>query len=105
MVSHACYSCTGEGEAGRAVVTETRLCAVLFLKTKTNRIGKIYIFQIMYTVFNYNLCMPVLASQQSTLTCISAIVCKCQIPASQLGIQILVIWGKEYHQTLAPSAA
>lgn len=59
MVSHACYSCTGEGEAGRVVVTETRLCEVLFLKTKTNRIGKkIYIFQIIYTVFNYNLYVP-----------------------------------------------
>lgn len=106
MVSHACYSCTGEGEAGRAVVTETRLCVVLFLKTKTNRIGKIYIFHIMYTVFNYNLCMPDISQPaKHAYMYISAIVCKCQIPASQLGIQILVIWGKEYHQTLAPSAA
>lgn len=35
MVSHTCYSCTGEGEAGRVVITETRLCEVFFLKTKT----------------------------------------------------------------------
>lgn len=58
MVSHACCSCTGEGEAGRAVVIETRLCEVLFLKTKTNRIRKYLHFSDMYTVFNYNLCMP-----------------------------------------------
>lgn len=105
MVSHACYSCTGEGEAGRAVVTETRLCVVLFLKTKTNRIGKIYIFRLCIQYLTITYACQILASQQSMLTCISAIVCKCQIPASQLGIQILVICGKAYHQTLAPSAA
>lgn len=81
------------------------MCGLVF-KNQDKQNRKNLHFQIMYTVFNYNLCMPDISQPaKHAYMYISAIVCKCQIPASQLGIQILVIWGKEYHQTLAPSAA